>query len=154
MLRAIPKRWFSWDFAVVQGSQPLADVDMSCWREKGVLTIQGKNHRVYREALLSGDFVLESPESVVARATKSSALRRSFFITHDGKQYTLRARSIFGRAFLLLDGDREVGSLAPEGLCTRRAAIDLPEDLPLPVKVFIIWLAIILWKRDADSAGT
>ena len=39
----------------------------------------------------------------------------------------------------------------PEGLFTRRARINLPEELPLPVRVFMIWLTVILWKRDADN---
>jgi hypothetical protein len=153
MLQAIPKRWFSWDFTVLQGSTPLADIDMSLWREKGVLTVQGKTYQVYREGLVSGDFVLKSPESVVARATKPSAFRRSFLIEHAGKQYMLRAKSAFRRGFVLLDGQREIGSLSPEGFCTRRSAIVLPEGLPVPVKVFIIWLAVILWKREAESGA-
>ena len=153
MLRAVPKRWFSWDFTVMQGSETLADMDLSWWREKGVLTVQGRSYRVYREGLMSGDFVLESPESVVARANKPSALRRSFLIEHAGKQYTLRARSAFRRAFLLLDGETEVGSLSPEGIFTRRVTVDLPEDMKPPVKVFIVWLAIILWTREAQAAA-
>jgi hypothetical protein len=153
MLQAIPKRWFSWDFTVLQGSTRLADIDMSLWREKGALTVQGKTYQVYREGLVSGAFVLESPESVVARATKPSAFRRAFLIEHAGKQYTLRAKSAFRRGFVLLADDREIGSLSPQELCTRRAAIVLPEDLSLPVKVFIIWLAVILWKREAEAGA-
>jgi hypothetical protein len=30
----------------------------------------------------------------------------------------------------------------------------LPENMPLSVKVFIIWLAVILWKRESDAAVT
>lgn len=65
----------------------------------------------------------------------------------------LRAKSVFRRGFVLLDGDREIGSLSPEGIFTRRATVDLPQALPLPVKVFIIWLAVILWKRSSDAAA-
>ena len=153
MLRATPKQWCSWNFAVTEGSQALANIDISWWREKGVLTVHGVDYRVYRERMMSGDFILEAAGSVVARAAKPSAFHRSFTIVHEGKRYTLRAKSVFRRGFVLLDGDREIGSLSPEGIFTRRATVDLPQALPLPVKVFIIWLAVILWKRSSDAAA-
>jgi hypothetical protein len=101
---------------------------------------------------VSGAFILESAASVLARAEKPSSLRRSFIIEHSGTQYTLCAKSVFRRAFLLLDDSTQVGSISPEGIFTRRARVDLPEELSLVVKVFIVWLAVILWKRESDSA--
>jgi hypothetical protein len=64
MLTAVPKRWFSWDFTVTEESQAVADIDISWWREKGILTVQGVDYRVSREGMMSGDFVLESAGSV------------------------------------------------------------------------------------------
>lgn len=152
MLTAIPNRWFSWDFTITDGSQTLAQIDVSWW-EKAVLTVQGTGYRVYREGLWSGDFILESAVSVLARATKPSALRRSFIVEHSGTQYTLCAEAIFRPAFLLLDGSTQIGSLSPEGGFTRRATVDLPEELPLVVKVFMVWLVIILWKRESGGGA-
>jgi hypothetical protein len=151
MLTAVPKQWFSWDFTVTEGSQAVADIDISWWREKGVLTVDGVDYRVYREGMMSGDFILESAGSVLARAQKPSAFYRSFEIASEGMRYTLRAESAFRRTFLLLDGDRKVGSVSPEGVFTRRAIVDLPPALPLALRVFVIWLAVILWKRASDG---
>jgi hypothetical protein len=153
MLTAVPKDWFSWDFTVMEGSQAVAEIDVSWWREKGILTVRGVDYRVYRESVMSGAFILESSGSVMARAEKPSAFRRCFIIDHGDRQYTLRTQSAFERSFLLLDGDREIGSLSPKGIFSRRINADLPEELPLPVKVFIIWLTVILWKRDSNSAA-
>ena len=152
-LIASPKRWSSWDFIVTAGSSPVAQIESAWWAEKGVLTIEGVPYRVYREGMMSGDFIIESAGSVLARAEKPSAMRRAFTIRHDGRSYTLRAKATFGRTFLLLAGDREVGSLSPQGLFTRRAAVNLPEELPLPLRMFVLWLAIVLWKRDAGAAA-
>ena len=127
---------------------------MSCWREKGVVTVEGTDYRVYREGLMSGDFLLASNDKVLARARKPSAFRRTFTIEYADKRYTPRAKSAFHRAFELLDRDRKVGSLSPRGVFTRRAAVDLPENMPLSVKVFIVWLAVIIWKRESDSAAS
>jgi len=152
MLEAVPNNFFSWDFTVMDGPRPVAEIDVSRWREKGQLTVEGTPYEVYREGLMSGAFILESAGSVLARAEKPSAFQRLFLVEHEGRQYTLRARTAFLREFILLDGSTEIGSLSPEGIFTRRMAADLPEHLPLPVRIFLIWLTVILWKRDTDSA--
>ena len=54
---------------------------------------------------------------------------------------------------MLLEGSEEVGKISPDGIFTRRATVNLPETLPLPVRVFLVWLTLILWKRDSDSSS-
>jgi hypothetical protein len=161
MLTIIPKAWYSWNFRVVDQDRPLAFLDLSSWREKGTLTIEGVEHRVYREGVMSGDFVLERNGTVLARASKPSALFNRFVVAHQGREFTLEKKSIWRRAFVLQSRlgeagsarETEIGSLAPVSTWTRKASADLPNDWPLPLKVFIIWLAIIMWKREANAAG-
>ena len=74
MLTIIPKAWYSWDFSVLDGDRQLAFMDLSSWREKGILTIDGVEHRVYREGAMSGDFVLERDGTVLARAYQTERL--------------------------------------------------------------------------------
>ena len=54
-------------------------------------------------------------------------------------------------ANILLDGSQQIGSVAPESVFTRKAAADLPERLPLPVRMFIVWLTMISWRREQNS---
>src|SRR5262249_11827970 len=35
----------------------------------------------------------------------------------------------------------------------KRTRIDLPVTLPLPARLFMVWLTLLLWKREADSAA-
>ena len=149
-MKAIPKHSFSWHFTLMDGPRTLAQLDTSWWREKGTLTIEGVEHRAYRESLM-GHFVLESGGATVARATKPSVFQRKFVIMHNGVQYTLRSQSPFRRSFAVLQGDTKIGSIAPEGVFTRKADVDLPKDLPLRLKAFILWLTVLLWKRDAQG---
>jgi hypothetical protein len=154
MLEILPTSWFSWDFTISQGASPIADFGISWWRERGKLTVQGHTFRVYRENMLNGDFVLESERGILARATKPSALRRSFTVQSGAKTYIWRARSAFRRPFVLLEDDREVGAISTRGAWTRRASARFPGDIPLPVQVFLVWLSVLLWKRDSDAAAT
>jgi len=146
-----PKRWFSWNFAVEDAQRHVADLDVSWWRDRGTLIVNGTSYRVYREGLVSGDFVLETDGGTLARATKVSAFRRAFELSYADSTYTLRARGPFWRSFVLESGPDEVGSIIPASFLRRQAVVTLPDSLPLPVKVFAMWLTVLIWKRDSES---
>jgi hypothetical protein len=153
MLQIEPLRWFSWDFSVDRDGRQIAELDISWWRERGELVIDGATYAVVREGLLSSDFRMMAPDgSVVATASKPGLFRRRFDVVFGGHTVTLQARSPWGRTMdVLLDG-RGVGAITPAGIWTRRASADLPDTLPRPVQVFVLWLAVLLWKRDDDAA--
>src|SRR5215813_11058119 len=102
MLKLVPKSWFSWDFVITDGASPIAEIHVSWWREKGVLTVRGSTYDVYREGLISGAFLLESYGSIFSRAVKPSAFRRSFELQCGKKFYMLRAVAAFRRKFVLV----------------------------------------------------
>lgn len=153
MLTATPRNCFSWNYAVSHDEDHLADIDISWWRERGTLTVDGRDYGVYRERPLSGRFVLESNGEVVASAVKPSAFTRRLIIEHAGMQYELRPQGLFSRTFELHSGPGIVGSLSAKGIFSRRMIVDLPEALPLAVRVFLMWLTVILWKRDAEASS-
>ena len=126
---------------------------MAWFREEGLLTVSGVPYRAYREAWMRGPFLLETAGTVLARAEKPSALQRRLLVEFEGRRFTLQPRSLVSRDFILLDDGAEAGRIVPEGLLTRRAQAHLPEAMPLPVKVFLMWLVILLWKRAADSSS-
>lgn len=149
MLKVIPKMW-SYTFSVTDGAKAVAQaVDLSWWRDKGELRIQDDVYTARRD---KSSYVLESAAGVVARADRRRSWLREFSIEHSGHHYTLRPMAAFRRSFLLLEGSTQVGTIFPNGLFTRKAAVELPQALPLFLRVFIIWLAMTLWKHD-DSAG-
>jgi hypothetical protein len=43
--------------------------------------------------------------------------------------------------------------MRPDHLFTRRSAVDFPDSLALPARIFMIWLALLLWKREAESSA-
>jgi hypothetical protein len=156
VLTLIPQGWISGDFVVSNGSSTVARVNVSGWqgwREKGLLTVEGVEHRVYREVYgdgaMSGDFVIERDGALLARATKPSAFRNVFVLEYQRTRYTLK-RSVWTRKVLLLDGGRVLGALSPESPWTRRTTVALPDDWPMPVKVFVAWLAIVLRMRNME----
>jgi hypothetical protein len=126
---------------------------MSTWRERGVITIADVEHHVFRESLV-GDFVIERGGGVLARATKPSVFTNTMIVKHDGREYTLRKQSVWKRAFVLLEGERQIGSITPTGMWTRHATVDLPRQWPLHLQAFVMWLTLLLWKREAGSGAS
>jgi hypothetical protein len=153
MLRAVPKGWFSSTHTLFENDNEIGTIHFSGWREAGELTINGSTYRVYRESL-RGPFLLEGAGNVIlARAEKPSALYRTFVFQHVEKKYTLEAKSSWSSKFILLDSGREVGSIYSEGTLRRKAVGDLTEEIPLPVRIFMLWLVMILWRRADSTTG-
>jgi hypothetical protein len=153
MLRAEPRSWFSWKFTIFdENDEAIAAIDIGWMREAGELKLDGKSYRLFRESLFGGAFVIEEDGVELARAEKPSALFRSFTVTNNGREYGLRAASPVERTFILSENGREVGTVRPVHALTRKAAIDLPEDIALPVRIFMTWLVLVLWKRDDEGS--
>lgn len=150
MLQAIPKALFSRGFTVVDGAQTVADIETAWWGEKGVLTVQGAPCKVYREGMIFGPFLLATEEAVLAQAAiRRRLLSNSIVIDHAEKHYSLRTS---GNRCMLLDGLGErIGSLVRNRDRKVGTTIDLPEGLPLVVRVFIFWLALKLWDLDSEE---
>ncbi len=150
MLTVISNAW-SYTFSVTDGTTSVAQaVDLSWWGDKGELRIQDDIYTARRD---KSSYVLESAAGVLARAEQPRKWFGELVIEHAGRRYTLRAKSALRRQFLLLEGSRQIGSLSPEGLFTRKATVELPRAIPLFLQVFIIWLAMTLWKHEDCSAA-
>ena len=153
MLEAIPKNVFSTNYVIrVPGRTP-AMLDVSLWRERAELEMDGAVHRFYREHLLGGAFLLERAGVVVARAVKPSAFRARFDVEIGGRPFIVRKTSIWRRHFGVFSGEQQIGAVRPAGFFTRRALIELPADWPLAHEVFVFWLVLIIWRREAAAAA-
>lgn len=153
MLRALPAAWYSSAFRLVQADgREVGLLKSALWGERATFTVKDVTFELYRERLL-GDFVVTFEGVVLARAQKPSAFDRRFTLSFEEQSYTLEAASAFKRAFVLRDADGvEGGGIRPLNAFTRRAEIDVPEALPLPVQAFCFWLVLVLWNRSAAAS--
>lgn len=154
MLRAVPRGWFSHDFEVYDRSgSRVGWADLSSWREKATLEVADARydatHKTGRK-----EFALSREDGeIVLVAQKPSAWRERLCFEYAGSRYELRKESAWRRDFVLSrEGMGEVGSLRPGGMFRREWTADLPEELPQEVRVFVMWLVRLMWKR-AESAG-
>ena len=155
-LDLIPHSWWSWNFDVVREESAIAQIGISCWRENGTVDVAGTAYQVRRTSLLKGTYILESTDNVrIAQAVRPSLGRRSFAIQYGmpSGSCTLQAASFCTRRLVLRDDSHEMGTITPAGSFTRQAQAELPDQMPLAVQVFVLWLAVLLWKRESDAAA-
>jgi len=154
MLEAIPTDIFATNFRLQQQNNLVGEVDTSVFREKARLELEEGTYELYREGRFSGDFLLERNGNIVARATKPSALQNRFEVELPNRNLVLRKLSAFSRRFGLFEGEKQIGSIYPAGIFTRRANIDLPADWPLATRIFLFWLAFLMWRRRKRAAAS
>lgn len=152
MWKVTPKHWYSWEFAVTDDRErDVGEVRVSSWWNRGTVVAGGVEHKVSRDRLLGGAFVLRGADAPIARAIGRSAYRITIVIVWEEKRYFLHARSTLRREFGFWDGEKEVGSIVPVRALSRAARAELPDDLPLVVRLFAVWLAEMFWKRGYQS---
>ena len=153
MLEAIPNNIFSKKFRLHQRDRLVGEVDTSVWREQGSIELEEGTYSLRREGFCSGDFYLERDGHIVARASKPSVLRNTFEIDLPNRHLTLRKLSPLNRRFGVFEGDKQIGSVYPLGIFTRRSNIDLPADWSLASRIFVFWLASLVWNRQNAAAS-
>lgn len=154
MLRAHATALFSDRYAIVdEAGREIATVRIRWWREAGSFEIDGTRYDVGRRHLMRGPFELQQDGRELASARKPSAFHRRFEIDAGGERYHLVARHPLRRTFDLRRDGAVIGSIRPTSLWTRSAVVDLPESLSLPLRVFMTWLVLAMWRRQrgADS---
>ena len=153
MLHVRPKSWLSTDYVVEEDGREIAVLDLSPWRERGTFELDDDSFSLTREGTMSGAFQLEQQGQVVASATKPNFWRSHFEISVDGRDYLLRKRSMLGRDFVLEQSGDAVGTIRPKSFMHRAVDVDLPREWPLEIRLFVVWLVILMWLRESNAAG-
>jgi hypothetical protein len=154
VLRGVPDSWFSWHYTLRKDGLPVARVRLDRLREAGSIEAGGRRFRIYRKGWSGGTFFLDEDGATIARAEKPSAFSSSFVVEHAGKSYAVKKKSALGRTFVLYEGEREAGSIAPEGHFSREVVLELPGGMPLKVRAFVFSLVLVIWRRESSAAGS
>jgi hypothetical protein len=153
MLEAIPADILSKSFRLEQDNELVGELDPSIWRCKATLELEEGTYNLYREKLLGGEYLLEHNGTIVARAVKTNVFRDKFAVQIENRFLEFKKLRWASRRFGVFDGDQQIGGIYPRGIFTKRSNIDLPQEWPLANRVFMFWLAFLMWKRDSQAAS-
>ncbi|MGH7551695.1 MAG: hypothetical protein ACREMQ_01540, partial [Longimicrobiales bacterium] len=142
MWKAVAASWFSWTFRVLENDRQITQLERSWVGNTGSFALDRVEYRIRRDGLRS--FALERDGHVLARTR--SAFGRRFDVTAHDRMLTLKPRSLFTRTYIVLHGDREIGSMRATTFFRRAAEIDFPPQLLLPLRLFLAFLVITAWR--------
>lgn len=151
MIECLPRSLCSWDFTARGLTTGNAVIEYDWMTEQGRILIGSVNYEVRKHGFFSGHWTLEHSGSVIAHAQKPSALTRTYEVSSEGLQFTLRSQSPFHRAFLIVRENQLLGKIVPAHVFTRRAVIECSPTIPEPLQLFSFWLVGLAWKRAARN---
>ena len=67
--------------------------------------------------------------------------------------YVLKALSAFRRKCGVFRDVWPIGSIEPESWLGRRARVQFTTEVSPVLQAFLVWLTLLLWKRDANSVA-
>lgn len=152
-LTCLPESICSWNYKIIfADSKTTASAQFDIWSEQGGITLNS-NYYSIQHARLSDKWTLESKGRVVAVAIKPNPFGRLFKVSYDSQNLVLRADSPFTRSFLIEQDDKLLGTIRPRHAFTKRASIDCPSSIAIPVQIFMFWLTVLIWKRAENNSA-
>ena len=149
MLSAKPTHWWSQDYRISDGQTPIATLTVGKLRERETFSVQGKQYKVIKEGFFSPTFYLKENEKTVIEASRSGVFSRSFTWTLNGMPYTLGSAAWYSNNFNVFRSETRIGSIR------RRhwySGVDLPQNVPLEIQIFALWLVVLQWKQNSGSS--
>lgn len=152
MLRAIPTGWWTLKYELLNNEEVVGLVEFNFGSEGAKITIGSEAHNVRGEGWFNREYFLESADSSIIASAENPVFSGRFVVNFNNRTYSLEKESgLLNPNYILLEGSDVIGSIARDGLFSRKSTIDIRGGLPLHIQAFLFWLVALLWKRATDS---
>lgn len=149
---AEPQSLFTFAFDLVSGGLTVGFVQHRLFGRKGVIEVDGVGYEVFRTGPAAFALAQNGVPGAVVSAERPGLLRSRYHLAWDGGGLDL-VRSGFGFRMRLVRGGAEVGSVRIANFFNRRLLVDVPDDLPVVVVAFVVWLVVRMRRAAAASAA-
>ena len=155
-LEAIPDGIFNANYTVFENDIEVAKMT----RKLMSLKVQGKifrntnTYNVYRDGVLSGPFNLESESGIIiASAKRKGFLSPSFLVDYAGYPILIKLNYLnLVKKYMLFSGETKIGLIRIKNIFSRRVILETYREVPSEIRLFILWLAIVLITSRNDSS--
>lgn len=154
MLTITRKGFFSGDLEVRDGIAPVAEINMSSFRERAELRVGMQLYEARRVGWLNAALVLERQGMEVARAEPEGFFRRAFHIRTARAAFTLKPQGFWRSGYVLTDGEMNVGAIQRAGFWRTTMEAAFRPEVDRALQVFAIWIVAVLRRRAATAAAS
>lgn len=148
MLRSTRRGFFRHSYDVSEDGRPAATLT-STRREGCAFEVDGEPYRVTRNG--NKAFTLTGPWGETARAERVGG--RTWSVSSLHVPLELVRTSIWKETWEVRRFGEPVGTLSKDGAFKNTSSADLPDDLPLFLRLFIVCLVETLWERSRQAAA-
>ena len=144
-------------YTLTRGGAEIGQIDCGGVSGSATIFLDTASYTPVIDSVVRGKFHLEANGTPIAGAQAAGFWFRYFNVQAGTRSYTLTMASWFGRRFALMENGTELGRIGVTNAFSGRCRAELPDDLPLEVQAFLIWLVISTWRRAAAAtvvAGT
>ena len=152
-MQAMPTNAFSSRYIVSEDGAVVADVQYAPLRERATVHIGDRSLELVRRGPVRGSLVLMEHGAEVAQAERAGAMSRVWHIRSTTGNYDLTKPSWWSRAYELRSKEGTVGSIQPKGFLKRGVTVDLPSQMAIELRVFVLAVVLTLWRREDSAAA-
>jgi hypothetical protein len=147
----VPRAMFSRHYDLLRDGEVVVSLQMAAFREACEFTIAGHTFAIRHTSVWKDTFQLLVGEQPVCEVTRTFWAGR-FELSAADQKWTLGRIGFFARGHQLTAGERWAGEIRPAGWFTRRRVANFADDVPPPVQVLAIFLALIISHRQQRHA--
>lgn len=154
MLELQNKGFFSKEYVALENGIIIAELSREIWRAKAEMTCQGRMLKLKRYGKLKSTYLLYEGDTTIVEVKTSDIKSSKFTFRHSGKDYELVNKAWYSEILLVKSENEIIGTIIPKSLFSCNAIIELPDYLPLALKVFIAWVGMVHWEDSATFGAT
>jgi hypothetical protein len=142
------------ELPVLRDGSPVAVLRASNWKEAATAVV---GDRVWtfskRKGELTGRWEIEPQDTARLRATQKSFWRSAWRLDLEGRPVEMQNVSVWSGTHRYLSGGKQVAESGTTGWWSPRPTLTADDALPLHQQVFLLWVELVLSRRNAAVAG-
>ena len=143
---------FSREYVAKENGTVVAELSRAIWRRRAEMNCQGHTLRLKRQGAAKSTYALRDGDATIAEVEKPSVLRSRLAFRYGGNDFEIVDKAWYSQKLLVKSGGSVVGSIRRRGVFASGALVDLPDDLPLALRVFVGWIGMVRWDDEASAA--
>jgi hypothetical protein len=140
---------------VLRDGSAVAVLRASDWKEAATAVVGDREWVFARsKGVLTARWAAEPQDAVRLRAVQRSVWRSTFTLDLEGRPVEMQSASVWKATHRYLSGGTTIAESGTTGGWSPRPTLTADDALPLHQQVFMLWLELVLSRRNTAAAAT
>lgn len=153
MWTCVPRGWWGREYGIAERGAPVATLSFGAWNGGGAILADGERLTLERRGFWNPKYDLLRRHERVAVAERAGAFRGGFYVAGGDLELRLEPASFLSRTCRVWQKSHVAGEIRPRGWFGRTLEIELEEELPFELRLFVVWLFVLRQRQAAAAAA-